>query len=97
VPHLPQQEAAAKPCRAGDNRSRPVLNLLGVEERLSYSKNKEIAKIVRMYVRDGWQYHKGRKHGKLKAPSGKVIVVPCTPSDRRAALNFVADLRRCHG
>ena len=61
---------------------------------MHYSKNKDIAKIVRMYIRIGWRFSRAKKHGKLVSPDGRIVVVPCTPGDGRAVLNFSADLRR---
>lgn len=62
-----------------------------------YSNNKDIAKIVRTFVRDGWRFCRGKKHGKLVAPDGRCVIVPSTPSDGRAVYNFLGDLRRSHG
>lgn len=64
---------------------------------MHYSKNKDIAKIVRIRVRAGWSFRRGKKHGKLVAPDGRFVIVPSTPSDGRAVWNFLGDLRRCHG
>ena len=36
----------------------------------------------------GWQYHRGKKHGLLIAPSGNKLTIPSTPSDYRAFYNF---------
>ena len=63
---------------------------------MHYSKNKDIAKIVRMHLRNGWRLHQGKKHGKLVAPNGRWVVVPSTPGDRRATCNFLGGVRRCH-
>ena len=63
---------------------------------MHYSKDKDIAKVVRMHVRNDWRFHKGKKHGKLVAPDGQRVVVPSTPSDRRAIYNFLGGVRRCH-
>lgn len=59
-----------------------------------YSTNKEIARIVRAFIKQGWCYRRGPCHGKLIAPNGRMIPVPCTPSDYRALMNFEKDLRR---
>lgn len=64
---------------------------------MHYSKNKDIAKIVRIRVRTGWSFRRGKKHGKLVAPDGRFVIVPSTPSDGRAVRNFLGDLRRRHG
>lgn len=55
----------------------------------------EIDRIVSQLVRQGWQFRRGRKHGRLYAPlGGGVLTVPGTPSDSRAWLNFRRDARR---
>lgn len=63
---------------------------------MHFSNNKDIAAVVREYVRKGWRFTRGKRHGKLISPSGKCVVVPCTPSDRRACTNFLGDLRRAY-
>lgn len=61
---------------------------------MKYSSNKEIEVFVRHLVKEGWSYRRGGKHGQLRAPVGwPAIPVPCTPSDRRAFLNFRRDVR----
>lgn len=59
-----------------------------------YSTNKDIAKIVRTFVRFGWHYTMGGRHGRLVAPSGRWLTVPCSPSDHPAPLNFKHDAKR---
>ena len=60
-----------------------------------YSTSKEINSLVRLLVRDGWQFQRGGRHGKLYAPNhAKCLSVPSTPSDCRAFLNFRQDVRR---
>jgi hypothetical protein len=60
-----------------------------------YSTNQKIDDLVDESVKDGWKFHVGGAHGKLISPCGKKwIIVPKTPSDRRAQLNFAMDLRR---
>lgn len=61
---------------------------------MHYSKDKEISATVRHLLTSGWQYLVGKKHGKLIAPNGRKLAVPCTPSDWRASLNFKRDIRR---
>lgn len=58
-----------------------------------YCKDKRINSLVRELCSLGWGYRKGKKHGKLIAPDGRVMGVPSTPSDRRAYLNFRRDVR----
>lgn len=59
-----------------------------------YSKDKDIAVTVRRLLAQGWRYVAGRKHGRLIAPNGRTLAVPCTPSDWRASRNFARDVRR---
>ncbi|AXW32897.1 hypothetical protein CJO88_05835 [Ralstonia solanacearum] len=59
-----------------------------------YSNDKDIAATVRRLLEDGWRYIAGRKHGRLVAPNGRKLTVPCTPSDWRASRNFTRDVRR---
>lgn len=61
---------------------------------MKYSKDKNIATVVRKLVRHGWQYHMGGRHGKLVSPTGRKMPVPCTPSDHRAVHNFKRDIRK---
>jgi len=61
---------------------------------MSYSNNKDLAKVIREKIKLGWRFCKGRKHGKLTSPCGRSIPVPITPSDYRALNNFKRDLRR---
>lgn len=76
-----------------DGVSRPVS-----EHRMKYSNDKDIARLVRRLVREsaGWYFLKGKRHGKLVAPNGKKIPVPCTPSDRRAFDNFKWSVRHVY-
>jgi hypothetical protein len=59
-----------------------------------YSKNKDVAEFVRQLIKTGWRYQMGGRHGKLTSPMGKSLPVPCSPSDRRAFLNFKRDIRK---
>ncbi len=62
---------------------------------MRYCRMPEIDRIVSQLVQQGWQFRRGRKHGRLYAPLGcGVLTVPGTPSDRRAWLNFRRDVRK---
>lgn len=61
---------------------------------MRYSNNKEVAALVRTLVNEGWEYMKGKKHGKIVAPNGRKLAVPGTPSDWRASMNFQRDVQR---
>ena len=60
----------------------------------SFSNNKEISELVRLEVKLGAAFTKGRKHGKLRLSNGRLIIVPCSPSDFRAEKNFKCELMR---
>ena len=60
-----------------------------------YSSDKDINKLVRDKIRQGWFWEKGRKHGKLLPPTGTTYVtVPGSPSDHRASRNFAKEVQR---
>lgn len=60
---------------------------------MKYSSEKKIDGLVRKLVKAGWLFTRGGKHGRLQPPSGHALTVPCSPSDRRAYLNFRRDVR----
>ena len=61
---------------------------------MKYCKVPEIDALVAQLVRSGWQFCRGGRHGKLRAPQGSyALTVPISPSDRRAWLNFRRDVR----
>lgn len=61
---------------------------------MKYSAMKELHLEVKRLVQLGWIYIPGRKHGKLKHPSGRSMVVFArTPSDWRSVANFRRDVR----
>lgn len=62
---------------------------------MKYSNSKEINLLISNLVKSGWEYSRGKRHGKLKAPSSKhTLTVPISPSDYRAFLNFRRDVRQ---
>jgi hypothetical protein len=61
---------------------------------MRYCKDKEIDRYVHQLMGKGWCFWHGTKHGRIRSPSGKTLTVPSTPSDRRAARNFIAEVRR---
>ena len=62
---------------------------------MKYCAMKEIDSLVKGLIRQGWSFHKGSKHGRLRAPCGQpILTVPVTPSDHRAFLNFRRDVRQ---
>lgn len=42
----------------------------------------------------GWKISKARKHIKLVAPDGQLVVCPSSPSDHRSHLNARSELRK---
>lgn len=65
---------------------------------MKYSSHKDIDKRVRALLRIGWSFTRGTKHGKLRTPSGRVIVtVSVTPSCRNALQLFNSHVRRAEG
>ena len=63
-----------------------------------YSKDKNIDKIVRELVAEGWSSTRKKGHWQLKPPnSDRIQTVPLTPSDGRAFLNFRSDIKRIKG
>lgn len=65
---------------------------------MKYCTSKEINQLVKGLIRHGWQFRWGGKHGRLSSPDGRAnLSVPCTPSDRRAFLNFRRDVRHALG
>lgn len=61
---------------------------------VKYSTNKDIARLVRELVRQGWHFQRGSRHGKLRSLSGRYLTVPGSPSDWRAFKNFERDARQ---
>jgi hypothetical protein len=61
---------------------------------VKYSRDRDIDEKARELVRAGWVPTKRGAHWRIQHPSGINLTIPGTPSDRRAALNFAADVRR---
>lgn len=61
---------------------------------MKYCSMKEINELVRQQLKKNWSFSRKGKHGRLMPPGGTpFIVVPGTPSDRRAFLNFRQSIR----
>lgn len=60
-----------------------------------YSSSKEIQKLVRRLLRDGWTFERGGRHGRIhhKQAHG-FVAVPGTPGDHRSFLNFAKAVQR---
>lgn len=62
---------------------------------MKYCANKDIDRMIRQLLRQGWSYRNGSKHSRLTHPAGcPTLTVSRTPSDWRSVQNFVRDLRR---
>ncbi len=62
---------------------------------MKYCSNKEIDRVVRQLIRQGWRFRRGGKHGRLTHPDGQqTLTVAKSPSDYRSLLNFRRDLRK---
>jgi predicted RNA binding protein YcfA (HicA-like mRNA interferase family) len=59
-----------------------------------YSNNKEINRMVRELLRDGWKFETRTKHKKVISPNGRTIVISGSPSDQNAHRQFERDIRR---
>jgi hypothetical protein len=61
----------------------------------NYCKDKKIDSIVTKLVKSSnWKYELRKKHGRITAPTGKFAIVPKTPSDFRASMNFKCEIFR---
>lgn len=56
---------------------------------------KEIKRIVRKLLANGWTKEQG-KHNKLRSPEGKLVSYSMSPSDGNAHRAFLRDIRRAH-
>lgn len=62
---------------------------------MRYSSCREIDRIVRSLLRQGWIVKSRKAHTKLYHDGErKTLIVPYSPSDGRAVRNFEADVRR---
>lgn len=62
---------------------------------MRFSSDKDIDRFAKRLVRHGWRFKQGKKHGKLLAPGSRgMVVVPSTPSKRRALQEMVSLVNR---
>lgn len=62
---------------------------------MKYCSKKEIDQEIRHLVRNGWDFQRGRKHGRLTHPRGwPTLTVARSPSDGRVIHNFRRDVRQ---
>jgi hypothetical protein len=84
---------------ASGSRSTDHAGQLSIIEPVAAWRQRRVARDLRDLVDDltaeGWDYVlPKRRHPRLVAPSGHVVILPATPSDRRAWLNTKAQGRR---
>lgn len=60
---------------------------------IRFSKEPRINDFVIKKIKVGWSYRKGKKHNILISPNNRKIPIPSTPSDHRAYLNFIKNVR----
>lgn len=61
---------------------------------MKYHRLREYHDLIVILIAKGWVYEYGKKHIKMKAPSGWTVGIPMSPSDRRAYMNTLRDIRR---
>ncbi len=52
---------------------------------MRYSNDKDVQKLVKRLLSEGWIYLRRRKHGQLRSPTGEVFTLSMTP---RSMLNY---------
>lgn len=57
------------------------------------SSNKDVNKLVHRLRREGWVYQSGKKHGKAELPGIGKVIIPKSPSDRKALLNLTREIQ----
>ncbi len=58
-----------------------------------FTSNKDFNVYIQHLCKTGWIFMRGKKHAKLIAPTGAKVVVPSSPSDKRALDNFKRDIK----
>ena len=56
--------------------------------------NKDVNKLIRKLLREGWELREGKRHIVLKAPTGATVSISRSPSDYFAFKNILGDIRR---
>jgi hypothetical protein len=59
-----------------------------------YSQSKDINKLVRDLVRDGWVPVRRKRHYQIISPAGIVQTIPGSSGDWRSLMNLKKDIRR---
>lgn len=62
---------------------------------MRYSKNKDINRLVRRLIIEGWFYERRKKHGVVLTPcKSKSVLVNGSPSCCRAFVKFKQDIKK---
>ena len=56
--------------------------------------NKELKKLVKELLRDGWSLESGKKHTKIRSPHGHLVTLSSSPGCPYAAINARKDVER---
>lgn len=56
--------------------------------------NKELKKLVKELLRDGWSIESGTKHLKVRSPGGHLVSMSSSPSCGHAVTNARRDVER---
>lgn len=62
---------------------------------MSADARKQMKKMVKELVQEGWFFEQGKKHGRIYTPDRSYfLVISMTPSDTYAAAQFSRDVKR---
>ena len=59
-----------------------------------YTRNKDVNKLVKSLIKEGWEPFKLKDHWCLKAPNGDTQLVAFSTGDRRSTVKFNSDINR---
>lgn len=59
-----------------------------------YSNDKDVSKLVKSLVGNGWSYSRRKKHGMLRSPTGEVLTLSITPSTDASHKNLKKIVKR---
>lgn len=63
---------------------------------MKYSSDKDIHRLIRNLVSQGWQFKRRSKHGRLISPSGAAITVSTSPGDTKTLQILRSRIRRAN-
>ena len=59
-----------------------------------YTRNKDVNKLVKALIKEGWEAFKLTDHWCLRAPNGDTQLVAFSTGDRRSTIKFNTDIKR---